>query len=340
MLLKVEQPIYIIGDIHGNIFDLIRVLVMAGKPPTSRYLFLGDYVDRGQFSIECIVLLFALKIKYPDHFFLLRGNHEFANVNEKYGFKSECLSAYNSLTTYNKINETFAWMPLTALIDKKIFCVHGGISPQIASYRQLNLIKRPIRSYDNSIACDLVWSDPSTDTKEFFRSDRGNGVTFGIIAVRDFAKKFKVNHILRAHQCVQLGVEKFADDVLYTVFSCSNYDSGNRCGILFITEEGKIEMFSLPPLAQVQRCDVLTKGVQTPVSAPVGAVGLNQINRASILSLHSIPHQKTFIMKKGTCLKTKSALSVSTLSSVSGSPSIEHLPVLNVARPKTSESDL
>ncbi|OHT06754.1 Ser/Thr protein phosphatase [Tritrichomonas foetus] len=265
-LIDVPQPVYVIGDLHGNIFDLIRILVLSGPPPSNRFLFLGDYVDRGQYSVEIITLLFALLSKYPDHFFLLRGNHEFARVNAVYGFKNEVETLYKSNTLYESINKCFNYMPLAAVVGSQIFCVHGGISPQISSFRQLKRVRRPIPVYDNNVACDLTWSDPSMDTKEFLRSQRGNGVAFGVHAVRDFQKSFNVKHILRAHQCVQLGIERFAGDALYTIFSCSNYQdaNGNRCGIVFIQENGRIQSFSLPPINQVPRENALMAGEPLP----------------------------------------------------------------------------
>ena len=303
-LLIVEKPVYVIGDIHGNIFDLIRILVMCGVPPLSRIIFLGDYVDRGQYSIECITLLLALNIKFPKHVFLLRGNHEFERVNEIYGFKGECESFYGSTRVYTALNRAFDWMPIGARVGKEIFCIHGGISPQVTSFRQIKLLKRPIESYDGSITCDLLWSDPSNDTKDYLRSTRGNGVQFGVNAVRDFAKAFKLKHIIRGHQCVPKGIERFADDILYTVFSCSNYAdaSGNRCGIIFIEETGKIQCFSLPPLNQIPRSDALLCGKGLAGSDEGEQIGLyeikNDIARNSILSLNSRPNQKTYMMKR------------------------------------------
>ena len=303
-LLTVEKPVYVVGDIHGNIFDLIRILIMCGVPPVSRFIFLGDYVDRGGFSIECITLLLALSVKFPKRVFLLRGNHEFERVNEIYGFKEECESVYGSLRVYNALNRAFEWMPIGARVGKDIFCVHGGISPQVSSFRQIRLTKRPIETYDNNIACDLLWSDPSNDTKDYLRSTRGNGVQFGVQAVRDFAKQFKLRHIIRGHQCVPKGIERFADDILYTVFSCSNYadSGGNRCGIIFIEENGNLQCFSLPPIDQIPRADALLSGKCVASSDDNKQIGLyeikNDIARNSILSLNSRPNQKTYMVRK------------------------------------------
>lgn len=282
-LIEIAAPVYVIGDLHGNIFDLIRILVMSGPPPANRFLFLGDYVDRGQYSVEIVALLFAFMAKYPQHMFLLRGNHEFERVNSVYGFKNEVEAIYGSQgeELYAQINKCFNYMPLAAVVNGNIFCVHGGISPQVSSYRQLKRMKKPIPTYDNNIACDLTWSDPSVETKDFLRSTRGNGVAFGVNAVKDFQKAFKVKHILRAHQCVELGIERFAGDVLYTVFSCSNYQdgSGNKCGLIYVNAEGNVQSFSLPPIDQVPRENaLLTNGDQA------GLTGLGEDRPGMTLS--------------------------------------------------------
>ena len=343
-LIEVSRPIYVIGDLHGNIFDLIRILVLAGPPPLNRFLFLGDYVDRGQFSVEIITLLFALLAKYPDHIFLIRGNHEFSRVNAVYGFKEEVETLYKSPTLYDNINKCFNYMPLAALINGSIFCVHGGISPQISSFRQLRRVKRPIVAYDNSIACDLTWSDPSMETKEFFRSQRGNGVAFGVTAVREFQKNFNVKHILRAHQCVQMGIERFAGDALYTIFSCSNYQDANenRCGIVFIQEDGKIQSFSLPPITQIPREKTLMSGEPLPgnmsdsETGETLSVAMKDSKRSSLLCLMN--HQQPNLINRRRPFSIFSSNSDKSLSK--RVPSLTKIPEMDVTikkRPGTAE---
>lgn len=346
-LMELPVPIYIVGDLHGNIFDLIRVLVMAGAPPLNRFLFLGDYVDRGQYSVEIIALLFAFQAKYPQHMYLIRGNHEFERVNSTYGFKHEVETLYKEEgpRLYELINDCFNYMPLAALISNQIFCVHGGISPQISSWRQLKMIKRPIISYDNNIASDLTWSDPDADTKEYFRSTRGNGVTFGKKAVVDFQKAFKVKHIIRAHQCVDLGIERFAGDVVYTVFSCSNYqDAGdNKCGLIYITPESTVQSFSLPAITQVPRERALLTGdlvgkEKETIGSQLANIHGSASRRGSILCLNQSPSLAGFAKKK----VNKSAMNVATkfqLQTTRGTKPVLWRPLneQRVLRPATSE---
>lgn len=254
IMYQISAPIYVVGDIHGNIFDLIRIFLHAELPPRSRFIFLGDYVDRGFYSIEVVTLLFALMLRYPGHILLLRGNHEFLSLNDAYGFKTEVYTTYNTLELYEKFNETFSWMPLAAIINQDIFCVHGGLSPNLIQPSDITSLVRPIVHCDGLVS-HLVWSDPSETTQQFQKSARGTGFLFGEDAVDQFITSSKCKIIIRAHQCVPMGVQKSFNGKIYTVFSSSNYAEvqNNRCGILFITKQGKIQSFSLPPLSLNER---------------------------------------------------------------------------------------
>lgn len=142
ILLELEAPIKICGDIHGQYYDLLRLFEYGGFPPTANYLFLGDYVDRGKQSLETICLLLAYKIKYPENFFLLRGNHECASINRIYGFYDECKRRY-SIKLWKTFTDCFNCLPVAAIIDDKIFCMHGGLSPELSSFDQIRQISRP-----------------------------------------------------------------------------------------------------------------------------------------------------------------------------------------------------
>lgn len=130
ILLELEAPLKICGDIHGQYTDLLRLFEYGGFPPEANYLFLGDYVDRGKQSLETICLLLAYKIKYPENFFLLRGNHECASINRIYGFYDECKRRYN-IKLWKTFTDCFNCLPIAAIIDEKIFCCHGGLSPDL-----------------------------------------------------------------------------------------------------------------------------------------------------------------------------------------------------------------
>lgn len=143
VLLDLVTPIRIMGDIHGQYHDLLRFFERGGFPPDANYLFMGDYVDRGKQSLETICLLFAYKIKYPENFFLLRGNHECASISRIYGFYDECKRRYN-IKLWKTFTDTFNCLPIAAIVDEKIFCVHGGLSPHLKSLAQIDRIIRPI----------------------------------------------------------------------------------------------------------------------------------------------------------------------------------------------------
>jgi protein phosphatase len=262
IVLNLCPPFYVIGDIHGNIFDLVRILRLTLRPPQSRLLFLGDYVDRGEYSIEVVTLLFSLMILYPNHVVLLRGNHEFLTVNTTYGFYSDVLAQYQSPKLYEAMNTAFLYMPLVAILNSEVFCVHGGIAPTLTSIDRIRTIKRPLFSHEGPIVVDLLWSDPNSECKRYSLSSRGFGVEFGHNALNEFLERMRLKLVVRAHQCAQAGISKFGDDKLYTVFSCSNYEGEtNRCGLLFLDAELKPELFSLPPLEQIPRSKVLTKAI-------------------------------------------------------------------------------
>merc|ERR1712176_64200 len=141
-LLELDAPIKICGDIHGQFSDLLRLFEYGGFPPEANYLFLGDYVDRGKQSLETICLLLAYKIKYPENFFLLRGNHECASINRIYGFYDECKRRH-SIKLWKTFTDVFNCLPCAAVIDDKIFCVHGGLSPELTNLKQIKRIVRP-----------------------------------------------------------------------------------------------------------------------------------------------------------------------------------------------------
>eukprot|EP01027_Heterolobosea_sp_BB2_P024095 GEZU01036265.1.p1 GENE.GEZU01036265.1~~GEZU01036265.1.p1 ORF type:complete len:249 (+),score=47.51 GEZU01036265.1:353-1099(+) len=198
-LLELEAPIKICGDIHGQYYDLLRLFEYGGFPPEANYLFLGDYVDRGKQSLETICLLLAYKIKYPENFFVLRGNHECASINRIYGFYDECKRRY-SIKLWKLFTDCFNCMPVAAIIDEKIFCMHGGLSPELHSMEQIRKIMRPTDVPDTGLLCDLLWSDPEEGIAGWGENDRGVSFTFGADIVEKFLRKHDLDLICRAHQ--------------------------------------------------------------------------------------------------------------------------------------------
>ncbi|CAG7874133.1 unnamed protein product [Brassica rapa] len=230
-LLELEAPIKICGDIHGQYSDLLRLFEYGGFPPNANYLFLGDYVDRGKQSLETICLLLAYKIKYPCNFFLLRGNHECASINRIYagagrpciyGFYDECKRRFN-VRVWKVFTDCFNCLPVAALIDDKILCMHGGLSPELNHLDEVRSLPRPTMIPDTGLLCDFLWSDPGKDVKGWGMNDRGVSYTFGPDKVSEFLEKHDLDLVCRAHQVVEDGYEFFADRQLVTVFSAPNY---------------------------------------------------------------------------------------------------------------------
>ena len=210
------------GDLHGQYFDLLRLFEYGGFPPESNYLFLGDYVDRGKQSLETICLLLAYKIKYPENFFLLRGNHECASINRIYGFYDECKRRY-SIKLWKTFTDCFNCLPVSAVVDEKIICMHGGLSPDLQRLDQISRIMRPTDVPDQGLLCDLLWSDPDKEVTGWGENDRGVSYTFGSDIVSKFLDEHDLDLVCRAHQVVEDGYEFFAKRQLVTVFSAPNY---------------------------------------------------------------------------------------------------------------------
>ena len=247
-LLELEAPIKICGDIHGQFSDLLRLFECGGFPPDSNYLFLGDYVDRGTQSIESICLLLAYKIKFPLNFFLLRGNHESAIINRIYGFYDECKKRY-SIKLWKVFGDCFNCLPAAALIDDKILCMHGGLSPELSSFDQIRKLARPAEVPEMGLLCDLLWADPDKQVAGWEENERGVSYVFGEEVVSMFLKKHDIDLICRAHQVVEDGYEFFAKRQLVTVFSAPNYcgEFDNSAGILSINDQLLCSLMVLKP---------------------------------------------------------------------------------------------
>lgn len=238
-LLELQAPLKICGDIHGQYSDLLRLFAKGGYPPKSNYLFLGDYVDRGKQSIETISLLLAYKIKLPLNFFLLRGNHECSKINQVYGFYDDCKRRYN-IKLWKTFNDCFNCLPVAALIEKTIFCCHGGLSPHLMDLDQIRNIERPTDIPDKGLLCDLVWSDPDHDAQGWGPNDRGISYTFNSTIVEKFLNKHDLDLICRAHQVVEDGYLFFdGRKRLVTVFSAPNYcgEFDNAGAIMDVNKE-------------------------------------------------------------------------------------------------------
>eukprot|EP00474_Spongospora_subterranea_P010620 CRZ11078.1 hypothetical protein [Spongospora subterranea] len=234
----VQSPVTVCGDIHGQFFDLLELFRKGGFVPNTRYIFMGDFVDRGHHSVETLQLLLVLKARYPECVTLLRGNHESRQVTQVYGFYQECLRKYGNANTWRFCTDLFDYFSLAAIIDGRIFCVHGGLSPDIMSIDQMRLLHRVQEIPHSGAFCDLMWSDPD-DIDTWAMSPRGAGWVFGSSVTKQFNAYNRVDLICRAHQLVQEGFQyMFPEKSLITVWSAPNYcyRCGNVASILSFDE--------------------------------------------------------------------------------------------------------
>ena len=219
---RIDSPVTVCGDIHGQFYDLKELFKVGGDVPDTNYLFMGDFVDRGFYSVETFLLLLALKVRYPDRIYLIRGNHESRQITQVYGFYDECLRKYGSITVWRYCTEIFDYLSLSAIIDGKIFCVHGGLSPSIQTLDQIRTIDRKQEVPHDGPMCDLLWSDPE-DTQGWGVSPRGAGYLFGSDVVSQFNAANDIEMICRAHQLVMEGYKWHFNETVLTVWSAPNY---------------------------------------------------------------------------------------------------------------------
>lgn len=221
-LLELPAPIKVVGDIHGQYADLIRIFQTSRSPPESNYLFLGNYVGRGKRGLETILLLLCYKIKYPENVFLLRGNHECGSVSRVSGFYDECKWRHN-IKIWNYFIDTFNCLPIAAIVSRKIFCVHGGLSPGLLHMDDIRDIARPTDIPDHGLLADLLWSDPASGMEEDWEpNERGVGCYYSKKVITRFLDRHGFDLVCRSHMVVEDGFEFYHGRSLVTIFSAPN----------------------------------------------------------------------------------------------------------------------
>lgn len=230
---KVGCPVTVCGDVHGQFYDLKELFRIGGEVPDTNYLFMGDYVDRGYFSVETASLLVALKVRYPNRIGILRGNHESRQITQVYGFYDECLRKYASPAVWTYFTDLFDYLPLTGLVENQIFCLHGGLSPNIETLDHIRQMDRMQEVPHEGPMCDLLWSDPD-DRLGWNASPRGAGFNFGKNVSEAFNHRNGLTLVARAHQLVMEGYNWSHDRNVVTIFSAPNYcyRCGNQAAIM------------------------------------------------------------------------------------------------------------
>ncbi|KAH7644099.1 serine/threonine protein phosphatase-like protein [Dermatophagoides farinae] len=257
-LLNISSPCYIMGDIHGNLKDLLLYSQLLWKSTPfinqGRYLFLGDYVDRGQYGVECIIYLFCMKILAPQNFLILRGNHEIRDIQQQFSFYGECCTRFE-LELWDSINRAMDRLPITAIIDGRLFCAHGGIPITITTLEQIRSVPKRIENplYSSFETWEILWNDPVSGGElakivEFEKDNyergfvqntrRGTAFQYTEWAVDRFCQRNQIEYIIRAHEVYHEGFHFDHRGKTMTIFSSSNYSElTNRSAVVFIDRE-------------------------------------------------------------------------------------------------------
>ncbi|MFX0047161.1 MAG: metallophosphoesterase [Candidatus Hermodarchaeota archaeon] len=223
-----NSELYVIGDIHGNLDTLMRLIEIIGKENPELVIFLGDIVDRGIKQLECLILILALKIRYPNKYYLLRGNHETLEMNQNYGFFQDFISKFNDQKKFDEILALYNTLPFCALINKSILCLHGGIPEDIAILKKISGLKLKdnvllFKSIAKSLM-QIMWNDPKSELKGFSESFRGPGIKFfGEDVFDGFMKEYGLNYLIRSHEIFPEGFKWFFKKRLLSIFSSANY---------------------------------------------------------------------------------------------------------------------
>jgi protein phosphatase len=288
-ILKIDDDLVIVGDIHGQILDLFRILSEFGRPPLTRYLFLGDIVDRGPFSTETAVLILTMKVLWPSSVFVIRGNHECSELWGRGGFARELESLYPSLNATLEFVRAFAMMPLGAVVNGKILCLHGGIGPRVSSIAALAKITRPLMAKDVGPVLDVLWSDPREFCENFFPSTRGSGHFFGSAAISNFLLSNNAELLIRGHECEDAGFAYHLGGKVLTVFSASGYCNvtGNMSGVVLVKKGRPPSPRSFPVLRWILRAQVRFLRFNSKSPSESGKARVSALPRLSSKDTHS-----------------------------------------------------
>ncbi|KAJ8972429.1 hypothetical protein NQ317_012447 [Molorchus minor] len=247
---EVKCPVTVCGDVHGQFHDLMELFRIGGSSPDTNYLFMGDYVDRGYYSVETVTLLVALKVRYKERITILRGNHESRQITQVYGFYDECLRKYGNANVWKFFTDLFDYLPLTALVDSQIFCLHGGLSPSIDTLDHIRSLRSFARGeFPMKGQCVTYFGRTRTIVVD--------GVFHPVELVTHLARTSPktFNHsngltlVSRAHQLVMEGYNWCHERNVVTIFSAPNYcyRCGNQAAIMELDDALKYSFLQFDP---------------------------------------------------------------------------------------------
>lgn len=249
-VIDINSPAIVVGDVHGQIEAVFHIFDKFGSPKKNRYVFLGDYVDRGPKSLYTLIFLLAIKIKHGKDFHMIRGNHEDVNVSKQYQFRDEVINTYHSPDLMNDFDSVFTSIPLGVLINNTILCIHGGLGPAVRTVDTLREIKRPFILTDQDPMYDIVWADPQKNIEDWGNGRRATSCSFGVTPLLEFFERSNITGMIRGHECVKEGyLYSLGEDVNFvTLFSAPNYgNTQNKAAVLLIDEDGKYNFQTFGP---------------------------------------------------------------------------------------------
>jgi diadenosine tetraphosphatase ApaH/serine/threonine PP2A family protein phosphatase len=268
-LLTLTGEFVVVGDLHGHVLDFLRILMTFRMPPVTRYILLGDLIDHGGYSVHTCLYALALKALFPADFYIIRGNHEFRDINSTHGLLADVQAQYGSAELFESLNRTFALIPLAARVNGDILCIHGGLGPGLTTLGQIAAVQRPLVAADDVIVESLIWSDPNPGVTLRRSTTRMRGYEFGEGPVTEFLAANKLRLIVRGHEAIADGVKYQLNRKIVTVFSVSNYCGHitGVCGVLRIRPGMPEVPAYLPTLPYVYRRATESLGdLGTPVT--------------------------------------------------------------------------
>ncbi|TXT58778.1 MAG: Serine/threonine-protein phosphatase 1 [Promethearchaeota archaeon] len=224
-----DENSIVIGDIHGNLESLLKIYEIIKKQDPTYIIFLGDIVDRGEFQLECLIFVLALKILYPNKYYLLKGNHETVEMNKYYGFYNIFMTEFNQYSQFSEITTLYNRLPICIIVNNAILCLHGGIPENFEIIEELkklhkNKIDSTLPQPIQHAIFQMMWNDPKEGLARFMDNFRGSGIKYyGYEVFEEFMNKNKLKYLIRAHEVFPGGYRWFFDNRLLSIFSSENY---------------------------------------------------------------------------------------------------------------------